>query len=134
MSDAQQRTPTHSGTCEDAMGYIEQLECQLEARDHKCNEVLVRDREKLECQLAEARQRIAELEAEYPNNRVACVSCHGPVDVTALNAIRCQRCGPTPEAEARLAEVVAALSGRCQCGHVQCQEREAALAKARKGV
>lgn len=39
-----------------------------------------------------------------PNNRVACVNCKQPVDVTALNAIRCDRCKP----EARPTEPSAA--------------------------
>ena len=31
-------------------------------------------------------------EKKWPNNRVACVNCKTPVQVTALNAIRCDDC------------------------------------------
>lgn len=39
---------------------------------------------------------IKQAECRVQNNQVACVSCHQPVQVTALNAIRCDDCGPTP--------------------------------------
>lgn len=38
-----------------------------------------------------AEARVRELES-YPNNRVACVNCKQPVEVDALNAIRCEAC------------------------------------------
>lgn len=31
-------------------------------------------------------------EKKWPNNQVACVNCKSPVKVTALNAIRCDKC------------------------------------------
>lgn len=35
---------------------------------------------------------LAAAQPERINNRVACVNCKQPVDVTARNAIRCERC------------------------------------------
>lgn len=38
--------------------------------------------------------KLAEAERTIRNNVVACVNCKRPVDVTALNAIRCDQCSP----------------------------------------
>jgi hypothetical protein len=47
----------------------------------------------------ETPERIAEKLAErgvmVQNNTVACVNCKGPVGVTALNALQCEKCGPS---------------------------------------
>lgn len=40
----------------------------------------------------------------WPNNRVACVSCKKPVTVTALNAIRCDRCKEMPPAVSEIVD------------------------------
>ncbi len=32
------------------------------------------------------------MRAQWPNNRVACANCKKPVEVTALNALKCDKC------------------------------------------